>query len=485
MNRIVFQLGSSVAPNGEPFLSISLEEPPVFGSRAMPFTCQAGDPAFAALKAAVLAEDSIKLAGGKLFAAVWAHPDVQQYLQTALQTAAGSRYPVYVEIATSAGAEALPWEALCSPNGDYLGLDERWALARIVEPAAEPPTFYTLTPPLRIAAVLSCLGISAVGELAALRQAVQQAGRDFARLLVIASEEQLISDLQDEITAGTAPEVAAVKLMPAELSALQTIVSDFRPHVLHLFCHGSIEGTPHVSLALKSDWEVPTPTSGLLAEARDFHGFTRNTDDLPWLVVLNCCEGAAVGAAADSQSLTLGVALQGIAAAVVGMREPVVSDTANLLTQTLYSKLLADIAARSGDAGQQPLDWARLVVAARDKLARIYDGMVLSEAAASTKEWTMPVVYVRPDVFQLRVERPPAPAPSDAVAPPPLPVPPSGKTAARVARLEIEALRALLTSLPPDQAADLKAEAAARIEQLAQQIGLALPAPGLVPPATQ
>ena len=78
MNRIVFQLGSSVAPNGEPFLSISLEEPPVFGSRAMPFTCQAGDPAFAALKAAVLAEDSIKLAGGKLFAAVWAHPDAQQ-----------------------------------------------------------------------------------------------------------------------------------------------------------------------------------------------------------------------------------------------------------------------------------------------------------------------------------------------------------------------------------------------------------------------
>lgn len=462
MNRIVFQLGSAVAPDGVPFLSISLQEPWVFGSCARPFTCQASDPAFAALRAAVVAQDSIKLAGGTLFTAVSAHPEVQQYLQTALQTAVGGRYPVYVEIATPAGAEALPWEALCSPNDEYLGLDERWALARIVEPAAEPPAFYTLTPPLRIAAALSCLGISAEGELAALRRAVREAGADSARLLVIASEEQLLSDLQDEITAGTAPELAAVKLIPAELSALQAMVSDFRPHVLHLFCHGSIEGSPHVSLALKSDWETPEPTSGLLAEARDFHGFARKTDNVPWLVVLNCCEGAAPSASADSQSLTLGIAQEGVAPAVVGMREPVVSDTANLLTRTLYSKLLADVATRGDDAGQEPLDWAHLVVAVRDGLAR-NQGMGLSRAAASTKEWTMPVVYVRPAAFQLRVK--PAPGSFKDQAPP---WPPTG----REARLEIEALRALLTSLPPGQAPDLKVEAEARIEQLAQRIGL-------------
>ena len=93
MNRIVFQLGSAMAPDGMPFLSISLEEPPVFGSYAMPFTCQASDPASAAPRAAVVAQDSIKLAGGTLFTAVSAHPDVQQYLQTALQTAVGGRYP--------------------------------------------------------------------------------------------------------------------------------------------------------------------------------------------------------------------------------------------------------------------------------------------------------------------------------------------------------------------------------------------------------
>jgi len=118
MNRIVFQLGGSVAPDDQTYLYISLEEPPVFGSHARPFTCPADDHVFAALKASVLAQDSIKFAGSRLFAAVSAHPDVQQYLQTALQTAVGGRYPVYVEIATPGDIEALPWDTLCSPNGD-------------------------------------------------------------------------------------------------------------------------------------------------------------------------------------------------------------------------------------------------------------------------------------------------------------------------------------------------------------------------------
>jgi hypothetical protein len=458
MKRVVFQLFGSITEDNEPRLDIKLEEPAVFGSRARRFTCEVNDHAFVALKSAVLAPDAVKLAGSRLFSAVAAHPDIQQYLQTALQAAVGSRCPVYVEIATADDAEAFPWEALCSPNGDYLGLDERWALARIVEPDTELPAVYTLRPPLKIAAVLSCLGISAAGELAALRQAIRQAGQGSARLLVVASEEQLVAGLMAEIAAGTAPEIERVEVIPTELSALQAIVSKFAPHVLHLFCHGSIEGEPHVSLALKEDWETPEPTNGLLAEAADFQWFTSRTDALPWLVVLNCCEGAAVGDGADAQSLTLKVASKGVAPAVIGMREPVVSGTANLLTQTLYPRLLADILARNGDSGQQPLDWACLVAAVRDRLRRT-TGMAPSQAAASSKEWTMPVIYVSPGVFQLKVEPPPAPA-----------------VAARAARLEIEGLQALLAGLPPDQAAALKLEAESRIEELARQLGLSVPA---------
>ena len=71
----------------------------------------------------------------------------------------------------------------------------------------------------------------------------------------------------------------------------------------------------------------------------------------------------------------------------------------------------------------------------------------------------MPVIYVSPDAFQLKVEPPPAPA-----------------EAARAARLEIEGLQALLAGLPPDQAAALKSEAESRIEELARQLGLSVPA---------
>jgi hypothetical protein len=476
MNRIVIQLGNSVDFDGRPYVSISLEKPRIQNSPAVPFLCTADDPVFQALSNAQLDASSVKVAGDRLFEALRTHPHIGEYLQTALQTAAGGRYPVLIEIATSAGPEALPWEALCSPNGDFLGLDERWSLARMVTPQAEASPVYRLTPPIRIAAVLSCLDISAAGELDALRNAIRAAGTQHTRLLVVASEEQLIIDLQAEMAAGTAPEVAQVEVMPTDLAGLQDLVSRFGPHILHFFCHGSRKGSPHIALALKGDWQTAPPrTSSLLAEAGDFKGFKHRTDNLPWLVVLNCCEGAGVGVEADSQSLALSLALEGIAPAVVGMREPVVSDTANLLTKTLYSKLLTELARRIDADGQsmQPVDWSHLVVAARDRLARTRQGLLLSQAAACTKEWTLPVIYVGPDEFNLQVL---SSAPTHEMAPP---MPPgaeivTNETAARAARLEIEALQALLASLPPDQAGALKAEANARIAELSAQLGVDL-----------
>ena len=192
-------------------------------------------------------------------------------------------------------------------------------------------------------------------------------------------------------------------------------------------------------------------------------------------MVLNCCEGAGVGAEAGFAVAGIVSGAEGHRSGVVGMREPVVSDTANLLTKALYSKLLTDLAARIDAAGQslQPVDWPHLVVAARDRLARSRHGMLLSQAAASTKEWTLPVIYVRPDEFNLQVlvhrRRPAPPMGFEAV---------TDKTAARAARLEIEALQELLAKLPPDQAGELKAEAMARIRQLSTQLGVDLTAAG-------
>jgi CHAT domain len=423
------------------------------------------------LKAAQLDAGSVKLAGTRLFDALMANPHIQPHLTTALQVAAGTRHPISIEIATRIGAEALPWEAMCSADGDFLGLDERWSLARMVEPQVEAAPVYTLTPPLRIAAVLSCLDIPAAGELDALRMAIRETDHRNIELLIVASEEQLILDVKAEIDSGTAPEVSRLEIMPDNLDGLHRLIADFGPHVLHFFCHGSLEGSPHIAIAKKEDWSKTPRISSITAEATEFGGFTRRTDDdLPWLVVLNCCEGAGVNAASDSQSLALSLALNAVAPAVVGMREPVVDTTANQLTEALYTRLLTDLIARidAATGSPEPLDWPRVVVAARDRLARV-PGKPRSEAAASIKEWTLPVIYVRPDEFKLQV----VPAvelrgPHDAE----ILERGGAQETARAARLEIQALRALLADLPPRQADALKADAIARIEELSAELGV-------------
>jgi hypothetical protein len=461
MNQLIIQLGDAVALDGVPFTQM---KPRVAGSKAIPFGCTIGDAAFAALNGAAADDEPIKLAGNRLFAALTAHPDINQRLQAAMLTDKGSRYPVFIEIDSTAGVEALPWEALCSPTDLYFGLDDRWALARIVEPPTPPsPLPHRLTPPIRIAAVLSCLNISALGELAALRQAIRSTGADHAQLLVIVSEETLFRDLKARQAEGTAPEIARVEFVPPNLDTLQSTIRAFAPHVVHFFCHGSAQNSPHIELARKSDWQDPEPKP-LIAEALDFHGFTEPTDALPWLVVLNCCEGAGVTDASDSQSLALRLVQAGVAPAVLGMREPVVSSTANQLTEALYSKLLTKLAERiqTGDQSPTPLDWPHLVVAARDRLARS-NGTPLSQARARAKDWLLPIVYLYSGDFNLQVLPPP-------------PGPPPATDAPRVARLEIDALQALLLSLPPDQAPDLRADAVARIRQLAATLGTEMPA---------
>jgi hypothetical protein len=461
MNRVVFQLAGAIGPGDQQFVSISLEEPPDLNSLDRPFNCLVSEQVFAdaAGAGAALSADSIKLAGCRLYAAVSQHPELMTYLTTARNTAI-ERYPVYVEIAPASGAEAFPWEALCFPDGQYLALDQKLALARQVRTKAPEVLFYRLTPPIRIAAVLSCLGITATGELGALRQAAKALGEGQVELLVLASEEQLVVDLQEEMAAGTAPEVGAVEVLPPDIGSLQARISAFGPHVLHFFCHGSLEGKPHLRLALKDDWEVANPGLGIAVEASQFQGFKMKTDDLPWLVVLNCCEGAAPDPAADAHSLALGIAFQGVAPAVVGMREPVVSDVANTLTEGLYTAFLSDLADRIATASPQAeaLDWAKLLVRARERLATTHHpGMLMSQAADGTKEWTLPVVYVRPQEFRLQV----LPAPEN-------------ETEAREARLEIEALQAMLRALQPGQAPELRAEAEARIGALAEQLGVGL-----------
>ncbi|MEZ5114641.1 MAG: CHAT domain-containing protein [Candidatus Nanopelagicales bacterium] len=463
MNRLVFQLADSVAPgDGSAYVALSLAEPRVFGSPALPFPVTANDPPYAALVGGVLPEHGVLDAGRALYDALLVHPHLQQALQSALQTQPPARFPVLVEIATGAGAEALPWETLCAPSGDFLGLDERWAVGRVVAGPGPTPTEWFLRAPLRVAAVLSCLGVEAAGEWAALRDGLAAAPGLGTEVLAVVSEESLHA----QITAEALPGVR-VELVPSDVGDLQRLVAEFHPHVLHFFCHGSTEGTAHLQVAVKSDWVTGTPERSLLVEAREIRAFTRPTDDPPWVVVLNCCRSAAGSETAQLESLALKLVYDAGVPAVVGMREPVLSDDASVFSAAFYRRLATDLAARLDGTvpAEQPWDWAALVVEARTRLARRMPGLTLSAAAAATKEWSLPVVYTRPEPLLVRPGHPGEPAPGPQVAPA------DPEQAARAARLELQALQALAGGLPPEAPDGLRSDIAARIAELTAGLG--------------
>jgi CHAT domain len=475
VSRVVFQLADSVGPENIPYIEITLEEPSVFGSKGRPFVCTGDEPPLIALKNVQLTANAIRQAGQFLYnSVVDAHDEIREYLIVALQTQKPQRYPVFIEIATGSGIEQLPWETLCSPGGKFLGLDERWAFGRIVDGPAKTAASWQFTPPLRIAAILSCLDVPAIDEWRALKKAIRAANLE-VEVLAVVSEETLFEHIRGEVAKGTSPAVR-VELVPPDLEELQELVKDFRPHILHFFCHGSTEGGPNLSLAVKSDWIIGFAQDSLTVEAEQIRDFTARTDALPWLVVLNCCRSAAAdeqaNAHADLQSIALKLVSEGALPAVVGMREPVFSDDANLFTRTFYQQLLRDLSTRLvGEiAADDPMDWPRLVVAARTSLARKHKGLTLSKAAMSTMEWTLPVVYVRPTSFIIQPAPPPAAQVEPEPPPPPQPREPQEAPTLRAARLEKDALRRLINLLPSDTPPALRSDIEQRLASLTSQL---------------
>lgn len=409
MSRIVFSVVGLSTANGTT-LGVQLREPPAFGRQAVELSVSVTDPPFQALHG-VPPENAVREAGRALFdALVTNDPDLRRHIEAALLVRPPERCPVFVEL-TTGGAESFPWEALCAQDGSFLGLDERWAVGRIVESISPLPGTWLFEPPLRIAAVLSCLGVPAADEWEALRGACE-AAQVPVELLVLVSEDGLQQQISD---AGL--DWVTVDFVPSTVVDIASRLQLFNAHVLHMFCHGLSTGTsPHLQVATRADWLQGT-TSSLMVEARDLRTFNPPVDNLPWLVVLNSCETAAADGPESARSVALDLIAEGGVPAVVGMREPVRSDDATLFTKAFYDQLLPEVhrlldPARADD----PVDWARLVVSAREQIAEQYEP--LQGQRGTKKEWTLPVVYSRPASFQVRA------APS---APGPVPDPSSGR----------------------------------------------------------
>ncbi|WP_027346549.1 CHAT domain-containing protein [Hamadaea tsunoensis] len=395
MDRVVLRV-STTPPLQDPLPHIlfSLEYPPgIGGDQRLDLTPL--QPMINAYLTGALAADGVRQLGRHLFDALMQQPEVAAAFNAAILA---DRCPVYVYVRGLGIPETLPWEALWNATARFLSLDERWPISRMMPTAQNVVTSDIYRPPPRILAVLSCLDVSARNQWEEIWKGVQASPVGvFAEIKVLTSEPELrrhIEDLGD-------PRVSA-ELLHSQRQ-LEDVAQRFRPHVLHFFSHGTAEPVPQLLLATASDRAAGLPET-IVLESQQVKAMC-SPDEPPLLVVLNCCKGGQPGG--DTLSLAGDLVYQRGFPAVMGMREQILAESADTLAGALYPEIMAIFdELRTPGATRAVLDWSRLIVAPRIRLCQAQQGpgAGFSTAAANTKEWTVPVLYVRPTACEVNLE---------------------------------------------------------------------------------
>jgi len=346
-----------------------------------------------------LKPQAVRKAGEKLLRALLSHPNVRQALEAAMEAARQRATPLYFHV-DHTEAEALPWEILYEDQASFLALSSRQPIARITGTRDGGTEIYrTFTRTCRILAVMSAAQVTAEPEWDALYGALAGVGFE-PRLRVLVGEP----DLHAKITALQAqdPRIEAVEFVPPDANRLIDQIKRFNPHILHFFCHGHAGDRPHLRIALNTDWITGMPDGSLSVESSEFLPLQTMASET-WIMVLNCCKTSA-GGPSEVRSLALSLINQGPhIPAVVGMREAVAAGDAHLFTGSFYGAIAARIDQFLGGAELAETDWVGVLDAPRKLLAKQYGGnRLVAEAAADAKQWTLPVMYIRPEPFVLR-----------------------------------------------------------------------------------
>jgi hypothetical protein len=380
-------------------LSFSLEEAPgeyLDGNKLHALDIASSDKLFDQFENGPTDPDVVEKAGKAIYDQLSAHGAVRQAIDAALSARVNQLAPIYVHLVGE--AESVPWEALFA-NGRFLALDERWPIGRIAgTTAAVSPHLLSgvFEEPMRITAVLAAVGISAESEWQSLYDATRKSSPR-VQLDVHVCEAGLfdqISELQGR------DKSIAVHWITEDFNLADAFSNNDRlPHILHFFCHGasSLEG-PHLEVATRLAFQDHSEPP-VRIEASEL--VKANQEGDIWLVTLNCCKGAA--GTRDSASFARQLMTTGYFPAVLGMREFVEAVDANIISRWLYPSVLNALSKSARAVGPQELDWASVLSAARERLCRKYmaAGQALGAAAACAKQWTVPVLYVRSQPFQI------------------------------------------------------------------------------------
>jgi hypothetical protein len=316
----------------------------------------------------------------------------------------GNVNPIYVKL-NEGDAELITWETLCDLKDAFVALDRRWPIGRITDPASTKtrgaPLFRF---PIRLLAVISAFGIAnQAREWRFLRDAVHDArGAGLNVLLrVLVGEDALFDAVTKEIADGLdGVEVAGVSGTGAKIVSE---IGKWKPNIVHFFCHGrSGTGKQQLEFATASDYKDADLKQGSVTISVDQLVDLGVELDNPWLMTLNCCEGAQ--ASDDLTSIAYQVVSTAFPAAVA-MLEPVDASDAYEFTRALYGSLFAELAKINGAlkaSASVEFEWAQVTHDARVAINDLHHG-----DAANRKEWALPALYVR-GVDPMRFERPPA-----------------------------------------------------------------------------
>jgi hypothetical protein len=402
--------------------------------------------------------------GAYLVQGLRAHPAIGRALDRLMEAPANA-IPSPIFLLMSADAENVPWETLFDRE-EFLALDRRWPIARIgVDAAASAPALFE--PPLRVVAVLSAAEVPAAAEWDELFGALSQSAVPVAVHAFVAED-----DLEARIRQAAAPNMTITVARVPPGRDLLAAIEDIRPHLLHLFAHGRVtHGFPEIQVATTSSWGDATDTGHVVLEPKAFGRLTSLA--APWVITMNVCRGAE---ATDTGSLAYTLLSMGFPA-VAGMREPVSDVVARAFTKGFYRSLVETIGAAQPGGGRLDLDLPAALIAARQEICeQLRDGLTSREAAASRREWTLPVLYLQGTGVAIeRREQAPAVA---AGAPAGVPADPDSEERRTAIEANVALLRDMLDGPLPRM--DARAVDAIRAE-IARQEAFLYESPAHVP----
>lgn len=341
--------------------------------------------------------DAVKAHGKTIFTRLQAHPAICSALKHVLRTPHGQVHALYFKIDVI-DAEQLCWETLYDDQGRFLALDHRWPIARMADSVVDRPAIeHEFSPPLKILAFIAALRIGGLSEWESLRNAVHK-GRQTGlpiEVKVFVGEQPLLDSIRDEIQNQGLAGVQVAPL-PEHIYEIEEALEGFAPHLVHFFCHGSTaHGVSELELATILDRQQRNAAGSIRLQVDQLANMPGMGQ--VWLVTLNCCEGGRP--TSDFHSMAHSLVASGIPAAV-GSLEPIDAADAHEFCASFYPTVFNRLQTQLG--GIQPgqaveVEWAKTLRPPRIGLCQRHQN-----DPGNFRQWALPVLYLRPDIFRVR-----------------------------------------------------------------------------------